>query len=120
MNKNVAIDRLVTAINEIIGKARVENTEICREIGIKDDGICNDVLVKPRHEGCDVWLAYDGDGFDSFSLYSDVPYLMRDAGIDVPADWEPPLRKKVLAIARHLGFHSEDQNSWSLGFYFNG
>jgi hypothetical protein len=58
--------------------------------------------------GADLVLAYDGAGYDWFSLNAEYPRT---------ADrW----REKLFEAAERLGYHAEDRNNWSMGFYFDG
>jgi hypothetical protein len=126
MTKQTAIAKLVKAINALLETKRAQERKLCKDIQIEFDGWGKDILVRPNHEGTDVWLAYDGDGFHDFSLESDTPYLMAEAasefGWSVDLDnWDgPPMRNKVIELAKSLGFHAEDCNNWSMGFYFEG
>ena len=54
----------------------------------------------------DVVLHYDGSGYDLFSPSGELAY---------GGDWA--YRERIEAIAKDHGYHSEDLNGWSLGFY---
>ena len=107
MQKSTAILKLVEGIEGMIATDPYPN-------------ICKDVIVKAGHEDCDVLLSYDGAGYDYLSMESDLPYLLADEGIDC-SNWDgPPLRKQIIKFAERLGFHAEDCNNWSMGFWFEG
>ncbi|MDB4278632.1 hypothetical protein N9917_03440 [Deltaproteobacteria bacterium] len=59
-----------------------------------------------RYGGGAVVLTYDGAGYDYFSPNAD--YHVSDR-------W----RDKLDVIAKRLGYHSEDANSWSMAFYYD-
>jgi hypothetical protein len=126
MTKQAAIAKLVKAINAYLESKRDQERKLCDEIGIDFEGWGRDILVRPSHEGCDVWLAYDGDGFHNFSLESDTPYLMAEAAAEFGGSFDtdgwdgPKARKEVIELAESLGFHAEEHNNWSMGFYFEG
>lgn len=67
-----------------------------------------DTYAPSGGENADVIIAFDGAGYDLFSYRGD--YAMMGA-------WGQQYRKKLHELARKYGYHSEDINNWSMGFF---
>ena len=56
--------------------------------------------------GAPVVFHFDGAGYDLFSLSGDYAYM----GMEKHRD-------DVIRLAERMGYHAEDINNWSMGFY---